>query len=136
MACSCRKFFKNKVLNLLKILKTFFFFFREASVWRHRRKLLVTGFHVKILQDFLPIFNVHTEKLLRKVDAQFSDGNSANHHHQQKSSVIIKDMRTLYEDLTLDIVKGRIKINFKQQQKLQLLLIFQKPPLVWTSRPT
>ncbi|KAK7078618.1 Cytochrome P450 4V2 [Halocaridina rubra] len=45
----------------------------EGDKWRSRRKLLTPAFHFKILDDFLEVFNKHSQKLARRLQAK-ADG--------------------------------------------------------------
>ncbi|KAH9404121.1 Cytochrome P450 4V2 [Tyrophagus putrescentiae] len=70
-------------------------FLLDDDAWRRRRRLLTPAFHHRTLADFLPIFGRHSRRLVEALEAAL----------EVSKSPLIPDIRHLFEDCMLDIVK-------------------------------
>jgi len=95
MDCCWRKF---DLFWSIQLFLTLFFFSSDSAVWRGRRKLLTPAFHFKILENFVPVFSRHTDTLMDAIESKCGDNISG----------LIDDVRPLYEDLTLNIINGKM----------------------------
>lgn len=68
--------------------------------WRSRRKLLTNTFHFKILESYIPIFNKHSQALMKNLISE------------SEKYEPIKDINSLVKLCSLDIVCGKKEILF------------------------